>query len=744
MSIKRDPTIKAKINKEACYTCTPGASFELCRPFPSAPNDKQCADQCKDQYNATSYFYDKNGTKYCYCGKTKASCEQYDYLTSQDNACNDKSNKECVLVSGSIINEQAVPEVTNEATCISTCNKILKSDGLYCDNKCICTDPSIGPVPKDVIADLTKEYGIKCATDGVYSCPDGTPIQSGAGPPLPDNYFGFGNFLGKGINDNVLNSFCGCDKSIIAFYNAAFPGTTKPTLGGIWKTALESIKSKDPGEQRSELYSAFNRALLDVAHQANDSTKTKLDINKLKALSAYEMCRATNNQYSRKKPTITPSINKDPEGWLKSHLDADKTNSGKYLNRGVKILVMAMLLHVLFRTVIPKRGNLRDSLVYAMFMPQQFMQGRPQEKAMVMGGAITLMLAMMSIIYTMPRLTAGNTGILYGSLGIFSILTVVGVLMGSAYFPWFALGIPLTVISAIVVAAEHPKDKPLLSTKAGIISGILGLILLLMIGIGGIVTNRNYLKLAFVLMPILVSVLLILHIKPGGYDEGEAFLRYFLPESFKKIPTSGFAISIYAVAIGAILTRLNILGGFGLAWIIVGFWIFAIASIMIYSAVMEENLEGNLWNHYSKILYIILGSFLGISVVSGIIGGAARGSAFFIPFVISTIFGALPLATFTIIINFAIANYSPAIELLFLVLYRISGFLTASNPNSGIGNIILAIFGKRSTDKWVMPFLPLVSHIVRAYYKISGDNLPGYFTTTNAATGVTNSDMWMS
>ena len=159
---------------------------------------------------------------------------------------------------------------------------------------------------------------------------------------------------------------------------------------------------------------------------------------------------------------------------------------------------------------------------------------------------------------------------------------------------------------------------------------------------------------------------------------------------------------------------------------------------------MEEKVEDNLKSPYSKIMYWILGIFLAISLVSGFVGWTTRGSHFFIPFIISTIFGVLPLATFAIIINFAIANYSPAIELLFLVLYRVSGFLVSNNPNSSIGKLVLAAFGKRSTDKWVMPFLPLVSHIINAYYTVSGDNKPGYFTTTNASTGVTNTDMFMS
>jgi hypothetical protein len=124
--------------------------------------------------------------------------------------------------------------------------------------------------------------------------------------------------------------------------------------------------------------------------------------------------------------------------------------------------------------------------------------------------------------------------------------------------------------------------------------------------------------------------------------------------------------------------------------------------------------------------------------------GAGNVSRYFIPYVLSTLFGVLPLATFAIILNFAIANYSPAIEILFLVLYRLSGFLVANNPASTLGKVLLKISGKRSTDKWVLPFLPWVTYIIDAYYLVSRDNKPAYYTPTGVATGVRNSDMWLS
>ena len=82
--------------------------------------------------------------------------------------------------------------------------------------------------------------------------------------------------------------------------------------------------------------------------------------------------------------------------------------------------------------------------------------------------------------------------------------------------------------------------------------------------------------------------------------------------------------------------------------------------------------------------------------------------------------------------------------LFFLVLYRVSGFLVARDPDSGFGRVILAITGKRATDEWVMPFLPWITYIIKAYYKVKGDQLPPYFDNIGLATGVTNKNMWLS
>ena len=82
-----------------------------------------------------------------------------------------------------------------------------------------------------------------------------------------------------------------------------------------------------------------------------------------------------------------------------------------------------------------------------------------------------------------------------------------------------------------------------------------------------------------------------------------------------------------------------------------------------------------------------------------------------------------------------------------LVIWRISGALAIRKEGKSIGKIILLLFGKKETDKWVLPFLPWISNIIRMYYLISKDNQPDYIKYYNKyteSTGTRNTDMWFS
>ena len=137
--IKNDPTLIKDVNDKECYTCEEGSNFKVCRPFPSADSDLKCKEQCQYQYNASAYYYDKHGTKHCYCGNAKAACNQMANVKD----CDEKSSEACGLKEGTVIGNQYVDKISDQEKCQNDCKKILKSDGLYCkeEMKCVCTDP---------------------------------------------------------------------------------------------------------------------------------------------------------------------------------------------------------------------------------------------------------------------------------------------------------------------------------------------------------------------------------------------------------------------------------------------------------------------------------------------------------------------------------------------------------------------------------------------------------------------------
>jgi len=672
-----------KIDKEACYVCTPGTNYELCKTFPSTKDDNECRTACKNQYSAKSYFY-KNKTKQCYCGKTKADCDQYRHVTE---ACTRDSKEECILVPGTSIKGEPVPaDINSNQQCRDVCNKILRADGLYCANKCICTNPSISPVDQDDVKKIERHIRSTCDSKDTLFCTDEvTPVQTEATAPsdiFPKDYFEYGTLLPN--ETSVKNAFCGCDQSVVSFYNDVFKKVNpKPTLGGIWQEAVRNIEVKNPdkSDHTTELYSEFINTLTKYASYPGEN---KLDPRKVKALIAFEMCRVTNDKYSRTKDPAKETMFTGP--WLEYHL-GEGSDSGKLLHRAVKILVMGMLLHILFRTLVPKGGNIRESLFYAMYMPHQFLQGNTGGKTTVMLLSVFFLTSIMFLVYSYERANRKDWEIFGGTVGGSLLVFLIGFFAQKTWAKGLgAFGVVASLIGLVFAASL--KD-------------------------------------------------------PAG---GVSFLEYFLPKSSstKDIFFSGLAINVYALIISALLTRFRPFRRLKV-------WIVPIALIVLSLIIIQPIYKASVkkpgdeyWTQNWTIYYSVLAVLAAIFGLANFFTYNPLTNEYFIPFVLSTLFGILPLAIFTVIMNFAIAGYSPGIELLFLVLYRIAGLLVARNPNSGLGKLLISLFGKKPTDKWVMPFLPLVSHFIRIFYAISGDNLPGYFKTTSSITGVSNTNMWLS
>lgn len=660
---------KNNVNTKACYTCAPGKKYKVCRTFPSPKTDEDCKKDCKDTYNADSYLYDNDK---CYCGNTKPSCENYDYITP-DNACTDKSKKECMLIPESVINDKIVPDISNQSECNTECDKIMGSDGLYCtDNneKCICTNPSIKPNDPDISDD---ESNTTCSDDTRMKCPDNkTYVLQKGDNNIQDEYFEYGTLLSK---EDVPYALCGCDKSVINTYNKSFkdiPKNQRPTLYKIWKQAVKNIK-----QTNGKLYSKFNEELKRKTMDVDGTT----DLNKLKSLIALEMCRITNDKYSRVKIVESPNPSENPGGWLKYHL-SNSSSSGKTLNNGTKALVILMLIHVLFRTVIPKNGNIEDSLIYALFMPQDFLKYKSDLKPIVMGGLTFIMTFFILYFYLY------GTKITKETVGFF---------------------ITVTILSLISSVSYNKNISKLFKGSTGLL--ILTFIITVVVGF---IKNKE--------------------------DHANVFINYFIPDSIRNIPVSGLSFSLYAIVIGALMTKFKLFRKIPSYIVLITVLIFSLSIHGITVAVKEEEYSES-WNNTLWLIYLVI--LIGLILITFL--GKKVGltvDEYFIPFLLSTVFGVLPFVIFIIILNFSIASYSPAIELLFLVLYRFSGFLSVRNKTGN--SILLSLFGKRSTDKWVMPFLPIVSHFVRVFYSVIGEDYPGYFKTSDVITGVSNTNMWLS
>jgi hypothetical protein len=237
--------------------------------------------------------------------------------------------------------------------------------------------------------------------------------------------------------------------------------------------------------------------------------------------------------------------------------------------------------------------------------------------------------------------------------------------------------------------------------------------------IGGIFSFNNYIK-----------------------SNGQGLFDFFIPNSWnpKDFFKSGLVYSILLIIIASLGKR------FHFSLIPLG-----LLSLSIVYTIFKK--QDDTQNDKNKNVQSKWGSIMGyswvvtvFSIILSIFGYITKNSNLLV-YAITTIFGIIPLSVFFIIINFAIAIYSPIAEIVLLVIWRISGALAIRKEGKSIGKIILLLFGKKETDKWVLPFLPWISNIIRMYYMISKDNQPDYikyYDKYTESTGTRNTDMWFS
>ena len=714
----QDPNLIKNIHNEVCSICNSNAS-KICIINPIAnATDNTCKTQC-DQKSASTFYYDTN-SKRCYCGQTKEDCNQ---TYANTGNCNVDFSKTCNLKSNTNVNNKDIGTI-NSGNCQETCKTILGATGFYCDasSQCICINPNPPAPPSDYCTN-NKDH-LTCSDNKCI------PTIDDLKKKVDEKYYKYD--LGLTLDQQKV-AFCGCDYDILQKYNDILklhPDVKDITLSTKWNKAINLFNN--PGNTKS-VYDIFKDSL-------------NLEEDDLKTLMAYEMCRITNDKYpnSRNLATIIPDISQ-PKEWLEYYFDSST------IKTVAMILVICMLLQILFRTLFPQDGNIENSLIYAMSVPNDFMAKEIKTKIGAITSLIITLLLAMVIIYETNKSSKGEKTIYWFLLITIAIglaLSIYQYINKQGYIPLVAIliliGIFIT-ISLVYNIFKKPssdgdtKDVELYEKVIRIVFYSLGSI--------GILLSIFLFKKYKNIIPAIISIAFLFI---GGIfsfnnyikSNGQGLFDFFIPNSWnpKDFLKSGLVYSILLIIIASLGKRFQ-------PYIIP----FGLLSLSIVYTVFKK--QNDTQNDKNKKFQSKWSSIMGyswfvtvVSIILSIYSYITKKSDSLI-YTITTIFGIIPLAVFFIIINFAIAIYSPIAEIVLLVIWRISGALAIRKEGKSIGKIILLLFGKKETDKWVLPFLPWISNIIRMYYLISKDNQPDYIKYYNKyteSTGTRNTDMWFS
>jgi hypothetical protein len=723
MSIQEDPTLINKIHTEACSICNSNAS-KICIINPTVDENK-CKSTC-EQKSASTFYYDTN-SKRCYCGQTKEDCNQ---TYANTGTCDVDFSKTCVLKENSTVNDKNIGTIT-DTNCQYICNNILGATGFYCDDskQCICIDPKLPPPapPSDYCINNNNDH-LTCSNNKCIPTIDDLKNK------VDEKYYKYDLGLNQ---DQQKAAYCGCDYDILQKYKDILnnnPTVTDITLSTKWKSAI--TKFNEAGNTKS-VHDIFQESL-------------NLNENELRTLMAYEMCRITNDKYpnGRNSVKIVPDISQ-PKEWLEYYFDSST------MKTVAMILVICMLLQILFRTLFPQDGNIENSLIYAMSIPNDFM-AKEKKIGAVTSLIITILLAMLIIYYT-NKSSEGEQAIYW-----FLFITIaIGLALSIKYFtekdsmPLIAIliliGIFIT-ISLVYNILKKPSSDGIKpdgdTTDVKLYEKVVRIVFYSFGSIGILLSIFLYKNSKNInIIPAIISIAFLFI---GGIfsfnnyikSNGQGLFDFFIPNSWnpKDFFKSGLVYSILLIIIASLGKRFQ-------PYIIP----FGLLSLSIVYTIFKK--QDDTQNDKNKKIQSKWSSIMGyswsvtvVSIILSIFGYITKKSDLLV-YAITTIFGIIPLSVFFIIINFAIAIYSPIAEIVLLVIWRISGAFAIRKEGKSIGKIILLLFGKKETDKWVLPFLPWISNIIRMYYLISKDNQPDYIKYYNKyteSTGTRNTDMWFS
>jgi hypothetical protein len=487
---------------------------------------------------------------------------------------------------------------------------------------------------------------------------------------------------------------CGCDSSMAQKYNCKIGKNSGKTIASAFKYAADNAPST------ADFYAVFERKLKEYTDESGSNIDYQEVNEKLKALIAHEICKFNNISQPReeKPPTLNSDDNTNTaESWL------------QYKFRGftviLKIIVVIMVFHLFFRMLFPKGGDFKDSMIYASILPKEFLQDNPSMKILMVSGTMVFFIILISSLMFRGENKENNQK------------EWIDYIIPSS-FPKFLNGGIVSSIYAIIVGAIILKLSN--STKSKILAFVISIVFYL----------------------LFTSILAGL--KGISIDES-------IDPSDNKGNTVRYLVTI--IALSGLIT--SIISGFTVLNPVVSMVIFAILLVLfwflgagIVSSItgksFDKVMEWNNNNYNTKLFltfFFVIIALIGFSV-SEMSGNMSIDS--FLPFLIATMLGTIPLFIFFFLINFALATMVPMAELAFLFLYRMAGMFSAFFPKNPLGKMLTVFLGIRSTDKWVLPFMPWTMLAVRIFYGILGEPLPGYFKDRITLTGVTNTDMWFS
>lgn len=287
----------------------------------------------------------------------------------------------------------------SDKDCSNICSSDFAARKYYWDNsdpknkKCFCGDikesmsdknnysndssMNAGGIPA---VDL-QYYGQPIRSTNQFSC--GSKEMVTPERPGSDNHIAPSNYFSplSATNDNNTTR-CGCDASMAQKWKCTTQGDDSKTISNAFIEAANTS-----GVTPDNLYGKFSKQLNSmIGLNPDGSGDQKAAVESLKGLIAHDVCRFYN--VSQPRVSTGPSIDgtgkgDTPSNWIKYYFSK--------FDWAFKLIVSLMVIHIFLRTLIPKGGDYKNSLLYAMAIPKNLLSSR--SAFAVIGGSIVVVIA---------------------------------------------------------------------------------------------------------------------------------------------------------------------------------------------------------------------------------------------------------------------------------------------------------------------------------------------------------------